>query len=419
MGILADSIGAGIGDAMTGLLLGILSVSALVTSATVISSRLKGTLNSSPLSRVFCVPPRWAMLRLLGAFCAWAIVFHLGPEFLWHANTGGVALYSLASKIVTIFLCAAFLLPLLTDYGLMEFVGTLLQPVFRRLFTLPGRAAVDAMASWLSASSVGVIITIDQYEKANYTRREALVIATNFSITSLPFCLFVIQFIGLREHFFAAYGTIILIGLSCAMLLPRVWPLARIDDDHHLGEEAGPKIEVPGSSSAKESSRIFDAAMGAARRRAAMAPGPAAYLRTALAHVLDIWMGLLPIVVLAGTLGMAIAEFTSIMQTLAAPLVPVLTLLGLPEAGAAAPTFLVGFLDMFLPAAIGQTIESSFTRFVIACVSLTQLIYLSEVGALLLRSSLGVGMGLLLQMFVLRTLIALPIALIAAHVFMA
>jgi nucleoside recognition membrane protein YjiH len=124
---------------------------------------------------------------------------------------------------------------------------------------------------------------------------------------------------------------------------------------------------------------------------------------------------LLPLVVLIGTLGLAIAEFTPIMQTLAMPLAPLLAWMGLPEAAAAAPTFIVGFLDMFLPAAIGQSIESELTRFVIASVSLTQLIYLSEVGSLLLRSSLKLGLSTLLGIFVLRTVIALPIGVLAAR----
>ena len=46
----------------------------------------------------------------------------------------------------------------------------------------------------------------------------------------------------------------------------------------------------------------------------------------------------------------------------------------------------VGFADMFLPAVIGSGIESEMTRFVIAGVSVTQLIYMSELGGLLLGS---------------------------------
>jgi nucleoside recognition membrane protein YjiH len=409
LGVAADTLRDLVGESMPVLLLSILSSSSILSLAGALRPSLQSRYRKSTITRAFLVPPFWLILRLLGTVCAWMIVFKVGPEFIWHENTGAVALFSLGGTIVTIFVCAAFLLPLLTDFGLMEFIGTLLQPVFRRLFTLPGRAAVDAMASWLSAAAVGVLITISQYEQGYYSRREAVVIATNFSVTSLPFCLFVIEFIGLREHFFSVYATIVAIGLCCAVLLPRLPPLRGLQA---LAEDAptpqGPVARSPGQG-------LFGTALLAARRRAAGSPGPRDYLASSIQHVLDIWMGLLPLVVLIGTLGLAIAEFTPIMQTLAMPLAPLLAWMGLPEAAAAAPTFIVGFLDMFLPAAIGQSIESELTRFVIASVSLTQLIYLSEVGSLLLRSSLKLGLSTLLGIFVLRTVIALPIGVLAAR----
>lgn len=412
LGVASDTLKGLIGDVMPALLLLLLSVSGIVSAGASANSQLQRLCQRSDLGRVFLVPPRWLIPRILGSLCAWLIVFKIGPEFIWHANSGGVALYSLAGTIVTLFLCAAFLLPLLTDFGLMEFVGTLLQPVFSRLFTLPGRAAVDAMASWLSSAAVGVLLTLNQYEQGQYSRREAMVIATNFSITSLPFCLFVVQFIGLRELFFSVYTTVIAIGFCCALILPRIPPLGRIEDSFAEEADAPPAM---GNSAAATGGSLISRATHAARCRAALAPTPRRYLTASLQHLLDIWMGLLPLVVLIGTLGMALAEFTPVMRWVAAPLAPLLTLAGLPDAAAAAPAFLVGFLDMFLPAAIGQGVESELTRFVIAAVSLTQLIYLSEVGSLLLRSALRVSFGTLLMIFALRTLIAFPIALLAAR----
>ncbi|MFT4769313.1 MAG: nucleoside recognition membrane protein YjiH [Glaciecola sp.] len=413
LGVAADALRAAIGDAMPALLLGIVTLSALLTIAGALSPNLQARYREHGITRVFSVPLFWIALRLLSTLCAWLIVFKVGPEFVWNEYTGAVALFSLGGTIVTIFLCASFLLPMLTDYGLMEFFGTLLQPLFRRLFTLPGRAAVDALASWLAAAAVGVLITISQYEQGHYSRREAIVIATNFSVTSLPFCLFVIEFIGLREHFFSVYATIVIIGLCCAILLPRLPPLRGIRP-------------LPGETTAQEKPienaegvSLLSRATSAARKRAASGPNPTEYLATSAQHVMDIWMGLVPLVVLIGTLGLALAEFTPVMQILSAPLIPVLEWFGLPDARAAAPTFMVGFLDMFLPAAIGQGVESELTRFVIAAVSLTQLIYLSEVGSLLLRSALKVNVLTLLSIFVMRTLVGFPIAVVAAKLFMA
>ncbi len=53
----------------------------------------------------------------------------------------------------------------------------------------------------------------------------------------------------------------------------------------------------------------------------------------------------------------------------------------------------VGFADMFLPAVIGSAIPNEMTRFVVATVSVTQLVYLSEVGAVILGSRIPVSLG--------------------------
>jgi nucleoside recognition membrane protein YjiH len=98
------------------------------------------------------------------------------------------------------------------------------------------------------------------------------------------------------------------------------------------------------------------------------------------------------------------------------PFEPILALMQVPEAAEAAQTMVVGFADMFLPAVIGSGIESEMTRFIIACVSVTQLVYMSEMGGLLLGSKLPISFKDLVLIFLLRTIITLPIVVIIAHI---
>jgi len=125
----------------------------------------------------------------------------------------------------------------------------------------------------------------------------------------------------------------------------------------------------------------------------------------------------LPLVIAIGTLALALTEYTPMFTWLSYPLVPILELLQLPEAEAAAPALVVGFADMFLPAVLGQSIESELTRFVVASMSLTQLIYMSEVGVLLLKSKIPLNFIELVSIFVIRTLITLPLVTFIARSF--
>src|SRR5690606_40972603 len=107
-----------------------------------------------------------------------------------------------------------------------------------------------------------------------------------------------------------------------------------------------------------------------------------------------------------GTLTLVIAEFTPVFQWLGTPFVPILELLQIPEAKAASQTIVVGFADMFLPAILAEGIESDLTRFVIAGVSVTQLIYMSVVGGLLIGFKIPVGMKDLIIIFLFLTIIS-------------
>lgn len=421
LGILADELRARAAGLLPGLVTSVIVLSAAATIAmTVFRSRLSAEaasrLEASPtvksLLAVFLVGPMTLVARIVGAIAASLVLFQRGPEWLISDATGGVILNDLIPVIVAIFVVAPFLLPLVTDFGLMELFGTLCRRVFRPLFTMPGRSSIDAIASWMGSAPVGVLITVQQYEQGFYTEREAATIATTFSVVSLAFALVIIDFVGLSELFVPYYGAILLAGVVAAIIMPRLPPLSRKRDIYY--ELAGKQITEDLPPGRSLLSWGFELAVWRARR----APTVSALLRRAVFNIYDIWFALLPLIMSIGALALVLTEHTPIFTLLSAPLVPFLTVLGIPEASAAAPAFLVGFADQFLPAVLGQSIESEHTRFVIAGAAVTQLVYMSELGALILNSKIPVTVGELFVIFLLRTLITVPVlAGVAALIF--
>lgn len=388
-------------------------VIAIVTISAVLSlwlSLRKSDSQETPgdMRQIFTVSRGWLMLRILGCVTALMIFFEIGPEFVWSAATGHIVLYDLATAIVTIFIFAAAILPLLTDYGLMEMVGTLLSRIFKRAFRLPGRSCIDALASWMAAAPVGVLITSQQFEKGNYSGREAAVIATNFSVVSLPFCVIVAQFVGLSHLFVEYYLTVVVAGLIAALITPRIPPLSRIPDRYsEAGKQLNEEILAEGG--------LWRSGLAAALNKAQHAPGLKHWSKSAVHNLFDIWFGLMPPLMGIGTLGLVVAQYTPLFTWLSYPLIPLLELMRLPEATAAAPAFLVGFAEMFLPAVLASNIESELTKFVVITVSISQLIYMSEVGVLIMKTRIPLNFGRLVQIFLIRTAITLPIGVAAAH----
>jgi len=408
LGVMADALKAAVSDQLPAIATGLLIVSAVLG---LFGSLLKPRWLSErrALNDLFVLPPLWLALRVLGGLFAAMTFWQFGPEWVWNANTGGVVLKDLAPVLITFFLVAGLILPLLTDYGLMEFIGTIVRNVFRKIFGLPGRSAIDAIASWLGSGTVGVLITAQQYHKGFYSAREAAVIATNFSIASIAFSLLITSFMKLDHLFVPFYLTVVVAGLAAAIITPRIPPLSWKKDEYVAGVGKQIKEDVPAGTS------LLRWGLAQAVQRANANPSPAQMVKIGVHNVVDIWLGLLPLVMAIGTVSLAIAEFTPIFNWLSAPIVPLLELLQLPEAAKAAPAMLVGFADMFLPAVLGKGIESELTRFVVACVSLTQLIYMSEVGVLIIKAKLPLNLLELFVIFIIRTLITLPIIALMAH----
>lgn len=348
----------------------------------------------------------WLLLRTLGAVFAAMVVLEIGPEFVIGPETGGTVFRDICMAVLVIYFASAFLMGLLTDYGLMEFVGELLRAPFQRLFRLPGRAAVDSLASFVSAAGVGLLITVRQYEMGTYTAREACVICCSFSIVSLPFALLVAKVAGVDALFVPWYLVIVVACLLAAMVVARFGPLAHKPETRFTSRAP---IDIDA-----EAGGAFARGVSAARVRAATADGPAPYLRSAAVAFVDYAGGLLGPLMAIATLASILVFRTPVFDWVSLPIVWVLELFSFPEAAVAGKGFLVGVLDQFMPALVASGVESEFTRFVLAGLSVAQLVYLSEYGMILLRSPLPITLVDLLITFALRTLVVTPVLLVGA-----
>ncbi|RNF40080.1 YjiH family protein [Planococcus salinus] len=409
--VLANWMAAQIETIVPWIMLGILTIAA-VGSLLAITKKPNLSDDAPFFDKLFNVNLFWTIVRILGAVFAFMVLFQVGPEPVWNENTGGLLLAGdgLLSFLFTIFLFAGLLLPLLMNFGLLEFFGTLMAKVMRPLFRLPGRSSIDALASWVGDGTIGVLLTSKQYEDNKYTQREAAIIGTTFSVVSITFAIVVIGEIGLPQYFLPYYGTVVLTGVILALIMPRIYPLTNKPTTFMDGSEQESQSEETPSGHTATSHGLEKALEKADRNR-----DPVTFFKDGFKNVLDMWIGVAPVVMAFGTIALILAEYTATFTVLGTPFEPYLNLLGIPQAAEAAQLMVVGFADMFLPAILGAGIESEMTRFVVATMSVTQLIYMSEVGGLLLGSKIPVNILDLVVIFLLRTIIALPIIAGVAH----
>ncbi|KIL52754.1 YjiH family protein [Jeotgalibacillus campisalis] len=412
--ILSNWLQAEIGTIIPAIMLIIILITAFMTLLAKIA-KPHYILKNDFWNNLFYVSWFWTVVRLIAGIFALITFFEIGgssTEAIWSDNTGGLLLGEdgLLSVLFAVFLFAGMFLPLLLSFGLLEWFGTLMAKIMRPLFKLPGRSSIDALASWLGDGTIGVLLTSKQYEEGHYSKREAAVIGTTFSIVSITFSIVVIEEIGLGQYFVPFYLTVALAGFIAAIIMPRIPPLSRKKKTYiSEADEDDDLEEIPtGKTRFQHGTQM---ALAAAKKNNSVKK----FVADGGKNILDMWMGVAPVVMAFGTIALILAEETSFFVILGAPFVPILELLQIPDAADAAQTMVVGFADMFLPAIIGQDIPSELTRFVIAAVSVTQLIYMSEVGGLLLGSKIPVSFLDLAIIFILRTLITLPIIAGVAH----
>ena len=398
-----------LGEYLVYIITGTMAISAILSLiATIVKPKF--ITNNKILSSLFTTTPLWLVSRVLGGIFGVLAAFQIGPQMIISGDTGAFVLNDLLTVLFSIFLFAGLFLPLLLNFGLLEFFGSLLTKIMRPVFKLPGRSSIDCITSWLGDGTLGIMLTNKQYEDGFYTEREAATISTTFSAVSITFSLVVINTVGLGNIFVPFYLTVTFAGIVAAVIVPRIYPLSKKKDTYYNGKTN--KIDESIPEGYTSLSWGYEQAITKARKNSSIKE----FFADGAKNVLDMWVGVLPVVMCMATIALIIATYTPLFKILGVPFIPILQLLQVPEAVQASQTLVVGFADMLLPSVVASTtITSEMTRFIVAAVSVTQLIYMSEVGGVLLGSKIPVNIKELIIIFIERTLITLPVIVLIAN----
>lgn len=370
----------------------------LITITGTIIGKIKKQFKNPVLQELFICGPINGAVRIGGSIFFLMVHFGVGPKAVLDPNTGGMMAGDLLPSLMVTFCVGVILMPLLTSFGLVEFVGVLIAPFMRKVFKVPGYAAVDAIASFLGDGTIGIVVTDQQYQKGYYTQREAVIIATSFSIVGISFAAVVADFLKFSSIFIIFYSTIAISTVVAGVIIARL-PLKKFKDEYY----------VPGKVEEKD---IISFSL--ALRKAAAVAEKAKELEIMIDSVKKVavlYITFIPVIMFMGTAGLIVAEYTNIFSIISMPLIPFLQLLGFSKevAESMAPSMIVGFSDMYLPSLLIESVKSDMARFVIGTLSFAQLIFLSETGMILVASKIGFTFWDALKFFVLRTIITFPV----------
>ena len=360
-----------------------------------------GSWRQGPLRTAF------ALLNVVGlvvAICA-AAGYYPGP--LGNPDIGPFLWESLGIPVGLIVPVGAVFLALLINYGLMEFIGVLVQPIMRPVWKVPGRAAVDAVASFVGSYSLALLITDRVYREGRYTSKESAIIATGFSTVSATFMVIVASTLDLMQHWTLYFFLTLLITFAVTAITVRIPPLSRVPEATYQGVEHAPEPVVHGN----RLRHAWDEAMRALANSPGIGRGTWATFKDGVLMAAAI----VPSILSVGLIGLLLATYTPVFDLIGWLFVPIAYLVQLPDPALAGKAVAVGIAEMFLPATVVAGHESEVLRFTVGVVAVSQIVFFSALVPSVLATKIPVNVGHLVVLWFVRVVLTILIAAPLAH----
>lgn len=352
------------------------------------------TWNKNHVNRVFSI------FKILGLASAAMIVFEFGPAWLFDPSMGPFLFNKLVVSVGLLVPIGAVFLALLVGYGLLEFIGVLMQPIMKPVWKTPGRSAIDAVASFVGSYSIGLLITNRVFKEGKYSIKEAAIIATGFSTVSATFMIVVAKTLGLMDIWNTYFWSTLAITFIVTAITVRLWPLRSMSEEYYEGKKAHEE-PITGSR--------MKAAWGEAMKAVDKTPSLWKNIGMNLKDGFVMTMSILPSIMSVGLLGLVLAEFTPVFDWIGYIFYPFTALVQLPEPLLAAKASAVGIAEMFLPALL--VVEASMvTKFVIGVVSVSSIIFFSALVPCIISTEIPISIPQLLVIWLERTILTILIA---------
>lgn len=323
------------------------------------------TWNKSKLNIVF------AILNIFGFIFVIMSMFNIGPDIITQDSMGPYVLNTVVIPVILIVPVGSVFLAFLVSYGLMESVGTLMEPVMKPIFKTPGRSAIDAVTSFVGSYSLALLVTNRVYKENKYTTKEAAIIATGFSTVSATFMIITLSTLDLMEHWNLFFWTSLIITFIATAITARLYPLRKMPENYY-----NPNLPKPEEEVRKNGVSIFKQAFDNGIENAMHSDSVLNNTISNLKDGVKLALNIGPTMMSIGVISLLIAQYTNIFDILGYVFYPITSLLGIPDPLLVAKASTITIADMYVPAIISTTAGIQ-TKFVIAVICITEVLFFS------------------------------------------
>lgn len=348
----------------------------------------------------------FSLFKIIGVFIAFMVVFDFGPGFVLTESIGPFLYEKLAIPLSVLIPIGAIFLSFLIGFGLLEFIGVICRPIMRPIFKTPGKSAVDAVASFVGSYSIGLLITNKVYKDGGYTHKEAVVVATGFSTVSATFMIIVANTLGIIEYWNLYFWFTLAVTFIVTAITVQIPPIRTEKTTTYQGQPYKEEIrrDMPLLKESWLEAKI------AVKNSKTLIENVIENLRDGVVMTIAI----LPSIMSIGFLGLIIAEYTPIIEYIAYIFYPIISIFPVSDIAVLAQASTISIVEMLLPAAIAQSADLA-TRFTVAVMSVSAIIFFSSVVPVILSTEVKISVGKLViiwfERVILTLLITIPFAL--------
>lgn len=310
----------------------------------------------------------FSMLKILGIPLVIMAILNKGPEFLMADDVIPFVYNKVVVTVTMVIPIGSVFLAFLVNYGLMEFIGTLMQPVMKPIWKTPGRSAIDAVASFVGSYSLGLLITNRVYVEGKYTGKEAAIIATGFSTVSATFMIVVANTLDIMDYWLLYFWLTLIITFIVTAITTRIYPLKSKPDSYYNNQLGNPESVVVGNR--------FQHAKLEGMKAFKSAPTILESVVSNLKDGVNLALSIGPLLMSIGVVGIVIAKYTPVFDIVGYIFLPFTWLARIPESKLVAKALSLSIAEMFLPALL-VTETSMKAKFLVAIVSVSEILFFS------------------------------------------
>ncbi|MGL5123607.1 MAG: YjiH family protein [Fusobacteriaceae bacterium] len=346
--------------------------------------------------------------KIIGSIIGIIYFFSFGPKFLYEKNMLPFLFNKLVIPLSIIIPLGGMLISFLVNFGLLEFIGVLMERIMQGIWKIPGKSSIDAVVSFVGSYSIGLLITNKLYKEGKYSFKESAIIATGFSTVSITFMIIVAKSLNLMSFWNFYFWSSLAITFIVTAITIRIPPLRILPNSYYGVKYEDLKIE---GSIMK---RAFKSGVYSAEKNKLSLTN---LLYKNLKDGILITTGILPSIISIGLLGLILVEYTTVFSYVGYIFYPFTYFLGLENPFLVATAISTGIAEMFLPTIL--VVESNLlVRYVVGVVCISEILFFSGSIPCILSSEFKIKISHLLFIWIERVILSLILSVIFAKLFL-